>query len=48
MNQTILGVDGFVAKIFTTVIEIVLNWIFSKFLIFDLSKRRERQENNDI
>ena len=48
MDQTIFGIDGFVAKIFTTIIEIVLNWIFSKFLIFDLSKRREKQKNDDI
>ena len=48
MDQTIFGVDGFVAKIFTTIIETILNWIFSKFLIFDLSKRREKQKNNDI
>ncbi len=48
MDQTIFGIDGFVAKIFTTAIEIVLNWIFSKFLIFDLSKRREKQKNEGI
>ena len=40
MDQTILGIDGFVAKMFTTVIEIILNWIFSKYLIFDLTKKR--------
>ena len=45
MNQTIMGIDGFVAKVFTTVIEIVLNWLFSKYLIFDLSKRKEN--NNE-
>lgn len=43
MDQTIFGVDGFVAKIFTTVLETILNWVFSKFLIFDLSKRKEKQ-----
>ena len=40
MDQTILGIDGFMAKMFTTVIEIILNWIFSKYLIFDLTKKR--------
>lgn len=48
MDQTMFGVDGFVAKIFTTVIEIILNWLFSKFLIFDLSKRKEKQKNNEV
>ena len=40
MNQTIFGIDGFVAKMFTTVIEIILNWVFSKYLIFDLTKKK--------
>ena len=45
MDQTIFGVDGFAAKIFTTVLEIILNWAFSKFLIFNLSKKKEKNEN---
>ena len=40
MDQTILGIDGFVAKMFTTILEIFLNWIFSKYLIFDLTKKK--------
>ena len=40
MDQTLFGIDGFLAKMFTTVIEIFLNWLFSKFLIFDISKKR--------
>ena len=48
MDQTIFGIDGFVAKMFTTVIEIILNWIFSKYLIFDLTKKMNGpKENND-
>ena len=34
LNQSLFGTDGFLAKIVTSVIEIVLNWIFSKYLIF--------------
>ena len=48
MDQTILGIDGFMAKIFTTVIEIILNWAFSKYLIFDLTKKLNGpKDNND-
>lgn len=34
LNQTIFGVDGFVAKILISIIVIVLNYVFSKILIF--------------
>lgn len=44
MDQTLFGVDGFLAKMFTTVIETLLNWLFSKFLIFDISKKKEKTE----
>ena len=44
MDQTVFGIDGFLAKMFTTVLEIVLNWLFSKFLIFDVSKKKEKTE----
>ena len=43
MNQTILGTDGFVAKIFTTVLEIFMNWAFSKYLIFNVSKKKDNE-----
>lgn len=46
MDQTIFGIEGFVAKMFTTVLEIVLNWLFSKFLIFGLSKKMDKSEKN--
>lgn len=39
MNQSIFGVDGMVAKIVTSIIEIALNWIFSKYLIFRKSQK---------
>ena len=47
MDQTFMGIDGFVAKMFTTVIEVILNWIFSKYLIFDLTKKRNGPSNDD-
>ncbi len=44
MDQTIFGIDGFAAKIFTTVLEIFLNWAFSNFLIFDMSKKKKKEK----
>jgi putative flippase GtrA len=34
LNQTILGTEGLIAKIIVTIVEIALNWIFSKYMIF--------------
>ncbi|MDR3206030.1 MAG: GtrA family protein [Candidatus Methanoplasma sp.] len=34
LNQSLLGTAGFPAKIVTSVIEIALNWVFSKYMIF--------------
>ncbi len=34
LGQTILGTEGLIAKIIVTVIEIALNWVFSKYMIF--------------
>jgi len=34
LNQTILGTEGLLAKIIVSIIEIALNWIFSKYMIF--------------
>ena len=39
MNQALLGVDGFLAKITVSVIEIVLNYFFSKYLVFTHGKK---------
>ena len=44
MDQTIFGIDGAAAKVFTTILEIILNWAFSKFLIFGVSKKGEMTE----
>ena len=35
LNQELFGVDGFVAKITVSVLEIVLNYFFSKYLVFN-------------
>ena len=34
MNQVILGTEGMIAKIVVSVVEIALNWVFSKYFIF--------------
>lgn len=39
LNQSFLGTDGLPAKIVTSVIEIILNWVFSKYLVFRENKK---------
>ncbi len=34
MDQVVLGTEGLLAKIVVSVIEIALNWVFSKYYIF--------------
>ena len=34
LNQPLFGIDGFVAKILVSVIVIILNYVFSKLIIF--------------
>lgn len=34
LNHSIFGTDGLAAKIAVTAVEIVLNWTFSKYLVF--------------
>ena len=34
LDQTILGTEGLIAKIIVTIVEIALNWVFSKYMIF--------------
>ena len=43
MNQSFMGTDGLPAKIVTSIIEIILNWVFSKYLVF----RENRKEHPD-
>ena len=39
-DQELFGTPGMVAKIITSVIEIVLNWVLSKYLVFRSKKAR--------
>jgi len=39
LNQSLFGVDGLVARITTSIIEIILNYVASKFFVF---KRKEK------
>jgi len=39
LGQTILGTEGLIAKIIVTIVEIALNWVFSKYMIF---KKKEQ------
>lgn len=34
VDQELFGTPGMVAKIITSIIEIVLNWVFSKYIVF--------------
>ena len=34
LGGSFMGTDGFLAKIITSLIEIIMNWIFSKYYIF--------------
>lgn len=42
LNQSLFGTDGFLAKIVTSIIEIILNWLLSKYIVF-----RKGRINND-
>lgn len=44
MNQSFLGTDGLPAKIVTSVIEIALNYVFSKYIIFRENRKDEKEE----
>ena len=42
LNQSMFNTDGFLAKIVTSMVEIILNWIFSKYIVF----RKKKDEDN--
>ena len=44
LDQSFLGVDGFVAKIVVTIIVIILNYIFSKFIVFRKERLSEEED----
>ena len=43
LHQTIFGIEGMLSKILVSIIVVILNYIFSKLLIF---KKKDSQENN--
>ena len=43
LNQSMFNTDGFLAKMVTSAIEIVLNWVFSKYIVF----RRKKDDDID-
>ena len=47
LNQSLFGTDGFVAKMITSFIEIVLNWIFSKYIVFKKGKKETEIDTED-
>ena len=45
LNQSLFNTDGFLAKIITSVIEIGLNWLFSKYVVFRKNKLKSDDNN---
>ena len=41
LNQTILGIEGMVSKVLVSVIVVILNYVFSKLIIFKKEKVTE-------
>ena len=44
LNQSMLGTDGLPAKIVTSILEIILNWVFSKYIVFRKGKKKEESD----
>ena len=40
IDQTFFGTEGFIAKVITSIIEIILNWVLSEYFVF----KKERSE----
>ena len=45
LNQSLFNAEGFVAKIVTSLIEIVLNWVFSKYVVFRNNRRKTSSDD---
>ena len=45
LNQPLFGIDGFLAKIIVSVIVIILNYVFSKLIIFKKKDESPKEEN---
>ncbi len=44
MDQMLFGTEGFLAKIVVSVVEIVLNWVLSKYMVFRKKKPAQPEE----
>ena len=44
MDQMLFGTEGFLAKIVVSIIEIVLNWVLSKYMVFRKKKPEQTKE----
>ena len=42
LDQVIFNTEGLLAKIITSIVEIILNWVFSKYVVF----RKNRKESS--
>lgn len=47
LDQSLFGIDGFFVKIITTVIETVMNYFFSKYLVFHSTAYTEDEESEN-
>ena len=47
LNQSMFNTDGFLAKIVTSMVEIILNWIFSKYIVFRKKKDKDNTTENE-
>ena len=43
LSQTIFGVEGMLAKVLVSVIVVILNYVFSKLIIFREKKKTEEK-----
>lgn len=43
LNQTIFGVEGFLAKIIISVVVVILNYVFSKLIIFRKKEKADKK-----
>ncbi len=46
LDQSLFNTDGFLAKIITSIIEIVLNWLFSKYVVFRKKDTHDTSDKN--
>ena len=47
LNQSLFNTDGFLAKVVTSVVEIILNWVFSKYIVFRNKNKEEPVVENE-